>query len=65
MRYLDIYRTNITKRKTMMHLSMGDLITKPDASLFYDFNISLMRKLYGNEYIESLLKEKLRKLEEG
>ncbi len=65
MRYLDIYRTNINKRKTMMHLSMGDLITKPDASLFYDFNISLMRKLYGNEYIEGLLKEKLRKLEEG
>ena len=65
MRYLDIYRTNINKRKTMMQLSMGDLITKPDASLFYEFNISLMRKLYGNEYIEALLKEKLRKLEEG
>ncbi|MBQ9789189.1 MAG: DUF815 domain-containing protein [Lentisphaeria bacterium] len=65
MRYLDIYRTNINKRKTMMHLAMGDLITKPDSSLFYDFNISLMRKLYGNEYIENLLKEKLRKLEEG
>lgn len=63
MRYLEIYKTNINKRKTMMNLSMGDLITKPDASLFYDFNINLMRKLYGNEFIENLLKEKLRELE--
>lgn len=63
-RYLSIYEQDMIKRKTMMELSFGELITRPDAELFYEFNIELMRSLYGEEYIKHLLKERLRALEE-
>ncbi len=61
-RYLSIYEHDRIKRKTMMELSLGEMITRPDAELFYEFNIELMRSLYGEAYIEKLRKEKLRKL---
>ena len=62
-RYLSMYEQDRIKRKTIMELSFGELITRPDAELFYEFNIELMRALYGEEYIKRLLKERLRALE--
>ena len=58
-----MYEQDRIKRKTIMELSFGELITRPDAELFYEFNIELMRALYGEEYIKRLLKERLRALE--
>ena len=65
MRYLTQYKTDRNKRKTMLELSLGEVITRPDAQLFYEFNVELMRKLYGNEFIENMLKDRLRELEKG
>ena len=36
-----------------------------DAQLFYEFNIDLMRSLYGEEYIKRLLKQRLDDLSHG
>lgn len=61
-RYLGIYEHDQNKRRTMIELAAGEMITRPDPELFYEFNINLMRSLYGEEYIQRLLKEKLREL---
>ena len=63
MRHLALYEHDQRRRRDAIQLSCGPMVTKPDAQLFYEFNIRLMRKLYGNEYIENLLKEKLRAME--
>ena len=62
MRYLTVYGMNRGKRRTIAEMSLGDVITKPDGELFYEFNIELMRSLYGEEYIQKLLKDKLKNL---
>ena len=46
----------------MVEMSMGEMVTRPDAKLFYEFNINLMRDLYGEEYINRLRNEKLKNL---
>ncbi|MBR2626504.1 MAG: hypothetical protein IKD23_08945 [Lentisphaeria bacterium] len=62
MRHLAAYENDPRKRKQIVELSGGGMITRPDAELFYEFNIELMRSLYGEEYIQRLLKERLRSL---
>ena len=62
MRYLQLYLGDRNKRRTIVELSMGELVTRPDAELFYEFNINLMRDLYGEEYIARLREEKLKHL---
>ena len=62
MRYLSVYGMDRNKRRTIAEMSLGDVITKPDGELFYEFNIELMRSLYGEEYIQKLLKDKLKNL---
>lgn len=62
MRHLEAYNKDPRKRKQIVELAGGGMITKPDAELFYEFNIELMRSLYGEEYIQRLLKERLRSL---
>ena len=61
-RYLSIYARDPNKRRTIAELAMSPLITRPDAELFYSFNINLMRSLYGDEYIARMREEKLRSL---
>ena len=46
----------------MLELSRQEMIVRPDAQLFYEFNIKLLRSLYGESYIEQLRDEKLRQL---
>ena len=53
------------KRKKMLEASYQELIMRPDAQLFYEQNIKMMRALYGDGYIEDILREKLRKLGGG
>lgn len=62
-RYLEIYQKDRIKRKTIVELSLGPMITRPDSQLFYEFNIDLMRSLYGDDYIKKLLKQRLKDLE--
>ena len=47
MRHLALYENDQRKRKQIVELSGGGMITRPDAELFYEFNIELMRSLYG------------------
>lgn len=58
-RYLATYENDQTKRRTIVELATGPMVTRPDSQLFYEFNIELMRSLYGEEYIKKLLKERL------
>jgi hypothetical protein len=62
MRYLTVYSNDQRKRRNIAEMAMGPIVTKPVGELFYEFNIELMRSLYGEEYIQKLLKEKLRSL---
>ena len=61
-RYLSLYAQDRNKRRLIAELAMGQMITRPDAELFYSFNINLMRSLYGDEYIARLREEKLKNL---
>ena len=63
-RYLRAYIESPAKRKSMLDASHQNLIVRPDAQLFYEQNIKMMRALYGESYIEEILKEKLSKLGE-
>lgn len=62
MRHLALYENDQRKRRQVVELAGGGMVTRPDAELFYEFNIELMRSLYGEEYIQRLLKERLRSL---
>jgi len=64
-RYLASYENDQTKRRTIVELATGPMVTRPDSQLFYEFNIELMRSLYGEEYIKKLLKERLDDLSNG
>ena len=61
-RYLEKFRNDAVLRRKMLELSRQDLIVRPDAQLFYEFNIKLLRNLYGESYIDALREEKLREL---
>jgi predicted AAA+ superfamily ATPase len=59
-RYLERYKTSPGKRKQMLDFSKKEIITRPDAQIFYDFNVKILRMLYGEEAIEALRQEKIR-----
>ena len=63
MRYLEQFKNNAPLRLKMLELSRQEMIVKPDALLFYEFNIKLLRQLYGASYIDELREEKLRNLQ--
>ena len=44
-RYLEGYNQNMEKRKKMLNLSRGEMITRPDAQIFFDTNQKLKEKL--------------------
>jgi hypothetical protein len=46
----------------MLELSRQEMIVRPDAQLFYEFNIKQLRQLYGESFIDELREEKLREL---
>ncbi len=59
-RYLEIYKRDPKKRKHMLEISRAELISRPDAQAFYDFNIKIMKMLYGEEALSVLREEKLK-----
>ena len=59
-RYLDIYDRDVRKRKRMLEMSKQDVITKSDPQMFNEFNIKLVRRLYGEEGIEELRNQMLK-----
>ena len=61
-RYLEKFRSDAALRRRMLAQSHQQLIVRPDAQLFYEFNIKLLRTLYGESYIDALREEKLREL---
>ena len=61
-RYLEKFRHDAALRRKMLDQSRQPLIVRPDAQLFYEFNIKLLRSLYGESYIDALRDEKLRAL---
>ena len=61
-RYLEKFRTDANLRRKMLEQSRQEMIVRPDAQLFYEFNIKLLRTLYGESYIDALREEKLREL---
>ncbi len=62
-RYLENYRRDAALRKRILTLSQQEMIIKPDAQIFYEFNIRSLRALYGEDYIDRLREERLKALE--
>ena len=61
-RYLEKFRNDAALRRKMLDMSRQEMIVRPDAQLFYEFNIKLLRTLYGESFIDALREEKLREL---
>lgn len=61
-RYLEKFRSDAPLRRKMLDMSRQEMIVRPDAQLFYEFNIKLLRALYGESYIDTLREEKLREM---
>ena len=53
-RYLQVYNSDASKRRKMLENSRNELITEPDAQVFYDENVKLMRSIYGDSILEEL-----------
>ena len=58
-RYLELYLADQEKRRLMLELSHGDVITKPDPQAFYAQNLGLLRALYGKEAIDEIREKEL------
>ncbi len=58
-RYLDSFHNDMIKRRTIMELASGPMVTRPDAQIFYEFNMALMRALYGSEYVHALAEKRI------
>ncbi len=59
-RYLQIYQSDMKKRKRMLDMTRMDVFTKPDPQVFYEFNAKLMRSLYGDEILDVLREENIK-----
>ncbi len=61
-RYLENYRRDPALRRRILTMSRQEMIVKPDAQIFYEFNIKTLRALYGDSYIDELREERLKGL---
>lgn len=59
-RYLQIYQSDMKKRKKMLDMTRMEIFTKPDPQVFYEFNAKLMRSLYGDEVLDALREENIK-----
>ena len=60
MRYLEIYQSDMKKRKRMLDMTRMEVFAKPDPQVFYEFNAKLMRSLYGEQVLDVLQEENLK-----
>ena len=51
-RYLDELRKNPEKRSQLLKISQGELIPRPDSQVFYEENLKLMRRIYGDSILD-------------
>lgn len=58
-RYLESYLVDSAKRRKMLELSKGDVLTRPDSQVFYEMNVKMLRALYGDEAMEELRRRQL------
>lgn len=58
-RYLDTFRLDAAKRKTMLDSSRGEIIARPDPQVFYDENLKLMRAIYGDAVLDEFRRKEL------
>jgi hypothetical protein len=58
-RYLERYEKDGVKRKRMLDLSREDVVTRPDAQVFFEVNVKLLRALHGEEAVKRLQEEQL------
>ena len=59
-RYLQVYENDMKKRKKMLDITRTEVFARPDPQVFYEFNVKLMRSLYGDEIIDALRDENLK-----
>ncbi|MFA7184112.1 MAG: DUF815 domain-containing protein [Victivallales bacterium] len=59
-RYLQIYQEDMKKRKKMLDMTRMEVFAKPDPQVFYEFNVKLMRSLYGEGILDALQEESLK-----
>ncbi|MDD5727394.1 MAG: DUF815 domain-containing protein, partial [Victivallales bacterium] len=60
MRYLEIYQSDMKKRKRMLDMTRMEVFARPDPQVFYEFNVKLMRSLYGDQVLDALRDENLK-----
>lgn len=58
-RYLTHYQNDPKKCRRMLEISRGDVITRPDAQVFYEENVKLLRSIYGEAAIEELRRRQI------
>jgi predicted AAA+ superfamily ATPase len=58
-RYLERYRKSAEKRQKSLELSREEMVSQPDAQVFFKFNVKIIRNLYGEEGIEELKQRQL------
>ncbi len=59
-RYLQVYQSDMKKRKKMLDMTRAEVFAKPDPQVFYEFNAKLMRSLYGEEILDALCEENIK-----
>lgn len=52
--YLGNYDRDELRRRRMLDISRSDVVPRPDAQMFQDFNVKLIRRFYGESGIEEL-----------
>lgn len=58
-RYFERYRTSPEKRRRSLELSREEMVPQPDAQVFFEFNVKIVRNLYGEEGVEELKRQQM------
>ena len=59
MRCLESGLSDPAKRKSLLEISKSDVVPAPDAQIFYDENLKLVRSVYGQDVVAHIVKEAL------
>lgn len=58
-RYFERYRSSPEKRRRSLELSREEMVPQPDAQVFFEFNVRIVRNLYGEEGVEELKRQQM------
>ncbi len=59
MRYLGWYESDGKKRRRLLEQSKLEMIVRPDAQLFYEFNLKQLKLLYGEEKVLEAVRDQI------